>query len=81
MSDPFSLQRFVDAQERVYGNVLAELSAEDKSSHWMWFVFPQLKELGHSGIAKQYGITSLSERQSHTWITLSWAGACWSARS
>jgi len=61
MIDPFGLQRFVVAQERIYGNVLDELGAGAKSTHWMWFVFPQLRELGRSGIAKQYGISSLAE--------------------
>jgi len=61
MSDPSNLQRFVDAQGPVYRDVLDELRAGDKSSHWMWFIFPQIKELGHSQIAKRYGIASLPE--------------------
>ncbi len=61
MTDPFNLQRFVDAQAPVYADVLDELRAGEKTTHWMWFIFPQLKELGRSSIAKHYGITSLAE--------------------
>ena len=61
MTDPFNLQRFVDAQASVYADVLDELRAGHKATHWMWFIFPQLKELGRSAIAKHYGITSLAE--------------------
>ena len=61
MTDPFNLQRFVDAQASVYADVLDELRAGQKATHWMWFIFPQLKELGRSAIAKHYGITSLAE--------------------
>ena len=56
-----ALERFVDAQATVYESVLKELSAGRKSTHWMWFIFPQLKELGHSQIAKYYGIASADE--------------------
>lgn len=61
MTDPFNLQRFVDAQAPVYAEVLDELCAGAKTTHWMWFVFPQLKELGKSPLAKKYGIASLAE--------------------
>jgi len=61
MSHPCNLQRFVDAQGPIYRDVLDELRAGIKSSHWMWITFPQLKELGHSQIAKRYGIASLPE--------------------
>lgn len=61
MTDPFNLQRFIDAHAPVYANVLDELRAGKKATHWMWFIFPQLKELGRSAIAKEYGITSLAE--------------------
>src|SRR5438067_13574929 len=59
MSDPFSLQRFVDAQEGVFAAVRAELAAGRKQSHWMWFVFPQLKGLGSRATARHYAIGSL----------------------
>lgn len=59
--DPFDLQRFVQAQQRVMPAVLAELEAGRKRSHWMWFVFPQLKGLGASSMVHHYGIASLDE--------------------
>jgi uncharacterized protein (DUF1810 family) len=59
--DPFNLQRFVDAQEEVYEEVLAELAQGRKTTHWMWFVFPQLRALGRSVTAHYYGITSREE--------------------
>lgn len=61
MDDPFALQRFVDAQGSVYAQVRAELRAGAKSSHWMWFVFPQLAGLGRSATAKYFGIASRAE--------------------
>ncbi|MEO7400828.1 MAG: DUF1810 domain-containing protein [Polaromonas sp.] len=61
MTDPFNLQRFIDAQATVYAGVLDELRAGRKATHWMWFIFPQLKELGRSAIARHYGISSLAE--------------------
>ena len=50
VSDPFDLKRFVDAQAPVYRNVVEELRGGRKRSHWMWFVFPQLRGLGSSPI-------------------------------
>ena len=64
-SDPFDLQRFVAAQDPVYPHVTAELAAGAKTSHWMWFIFPQLQGLGRSGTARRYGITSLAEAQAY----------------
>ncbi|HMN77534.1 MAG TPA: DUF1810 domain-containing protein [Burkholderiaceae bacterium] len=61
MDDPFALQRFVDAQGSVYAQVRAELRAGAKSSHWMWFVLPQLAGLGRSATAKYFGIASRAE--------------------
>lgn len=55
------LERFVEAQDRVYVSVCEELAAGEKESHWMWFVFPQLKALGRSSIAKHFGIESKDE--------------------
>jgi uncharacterized protein (DUF1810 family) len=63
--DPFDLDRFVTAQSRVYPTVLAELRAADKRSHWMWFVFPQLRELGRSSTALHYGIAGLDEARAY----------------
>ena len=59
------LQRFVDAQARVIDRVRAELKAGAKTSHWMWFVFPQLKGLGHSETARRYAIRSLDEARAY----------------
>jgi uncharacterized protein (DUF1810 family) len=64
-ADPFDLQRFVDAQDPVYDTVLAELRAGRKRSHWIWFVFPQLRGLGHSPTAVHYGIASRAEAQAY----------------
>ena len=61
MDDPFGLQRFVAAQAPVYERVCTELSAGRKRSHWMWFIFPQIRGLGSSAMAQRYAITSLSE--------------------
>ncbi len=65
MADPFDLQRFVDAQAPVYAQVRAELAAGRKASHWMWFVFPQLKGLGFSAMAQHYGIASIAEARAY----------------
>ncbi|MGB3520975.1 MAG: DUF1810 domain-containing protein [Mycobacterium sp.] len=64
-SDPFGLQRFVDAQAGVYDTVVAELRAGRKRSHWMWFVFPQLSGLGASAMAQRYGIASPAEARAY----------------
>lgn len=64
-SDPFDLQRFVDAQAPVYPTVVDELRAGRKRSHWMWFVFPQLRGLGGSPTAVHYGISSLEEARAY----------------
>ena len=61
VNDPFDLQRFVNAQNPVYDQVCAELRAGRKESHWMWFVFPQLRGLGHSTMATAFGIVSRQE--------------------
>jgi len=59
--DPFDLQRFVDAQESIYETVIDELTNGRKRSHWMWFVFPQLRGLGSSPTAARFGISSADE--------------------
>ncbi len=61
MTDPFDLQRFVDAQAPVYSRVLTELRQGSKQSHWMWFIFPQLAGLGHSPMAQRYALRSRDE--------------------
>lgn len=65
MDDPFSLQRFVDAQARDYDAAIRELRAGAKRSHWMWFIFPQLRGLGRSSTAEFYGITSMAEARAY----------------
>ncbi|UMB71955.1 DUF1810 domain-containing protein [Mycobacterium paraterrae] len=64
-SDPFNLQRFVDAQAPVYGQVVDELRAGRKRTHWIWFVFPQIAGLGSSATAAHYAITSLDEARAY----------------
>lgn len=61
MTDPYDLQRFVDAQAAVYPRVLAELRGGRKQSHWMWFIFPQVEGLSHSAMAQRYAIASRAE--------------------
>jgi uncharacterized protein (DUF1810 family) len=63
--DPYSLQRFLDAQAPVYERVLGELRAGRKRSHWMWFVFPQIAGLGQSEMARRYAISSLAEAKTY----------------
>lgn len=58
---PFDPQRFLQAQEAVYPDVCAELRAGRKTTHWMWFIFPQLRALGRSGTARLYGIEGRTE--------------------
>jgi uncharacterized protein (DUF1810 family) len=65
MGDPFELQRFVDAQDRVIDEVRRELKQGRKTSHWMWFVFPQIAGLGHSPTAQRYAIASLAEARAY----------------
>lgn len=64
-TDPYDLQRFVDAQQRCYDQVLAELLAGAKRSHWMWFVFPQLAGLGMSAQSRHYAIRDLDEARAY----------------
>jgi len=63
--DRFDLERFVRAQAPVFETALRELSAGRKRSHWMWFIFPQLRGLGHSSNADYYGVASLDEARAY----------------
>ena len=63
--DADDLQRFVGAQEGVFATALAELRAGRKRSHWMWFIFPQLRGLGMSPTAQFYGLASLAEARAY----------------
>ena len=65
MSDPFNLQRFVQAQDPVYPEVVKELQNGRKETHWMWFVFPQIQGLGKSGMAIHYSISSRAEAEAY----------------
>jgi len=61
VSNIHRLQRFVDAQSKVYEEVRSELRAGRKTSHWIWFIFPQIQGLGHSATAREFAILSLEE--------------------
>jgi len=63
--DPFGLQRFAEAQRSAYGRALAELRQGAKRSHWMWYIFPQLRGLGQSEMSQKYGIASLDEARAY----------------
>jgi uncharacterized protein (DUF1810 family) len=65
MRDQFDLQRFADAQASTYERALKELQSGRKQSHWMWFVFPQLTGLGHSDMARRYGIIGREEAMAY----------------
>jgi len=71
VTDPCDLDRFVSAQEPVFDTVLRELRSHRKRSHWMWFVFPQLRALGRSSMTDYYGISSLAEARAYL------ANRCW----
>lgn len=64
-SDRYNLQRFVDAQHPIYGQVRDELQAGQKESHWMWFIFPQIKGLGSSMTAQKYAVTGIDEAKAY----------------
>jgi uncharacterized protein (DUF1810 family) len=64
-ADSFNLQRFIPPQDAVMEDVLAELQQGRKTSHWMWFVFPQLATLGASATSKRFGLTSLEEARAY----------------
>jgi len=65
MTDVYNLHRFLDAQAHTYNTVLAELQSGRKLSHWIWFIFPQIAGLGHSGMAQQFAIASLAEAKAY----------------
>ena len=60
-----NLDRFITAQKRDYAAALAEIKSGRKKSHWIWYIFPQLKELGRSDMAKHYGIADLGEAKAY----------------
>jgi uncharacterized protein (DUF1810 family) len=65
MDDPYDLERYVRAQDPVFAQVCAELATGRKQSHWMWFIFPQLRGLGSSAMAQRYAIGSLAEARAY----------------
>jgi len=65
MEDRFELSRFVQAQQSIYVQAVAELRAGHKRSHWMWFIFPQMAGLGHSAMARRYAISSIGEAKAY----------------
>jgi uncharacterized protein (DUF1810 family) len=66
MSEPAALSRFVQAQDGIYPQALAELTAGDKQSHWMWFIFPQIAGLGRSPTAQFFAIADRAEAQAYS---------------
>lgn len=64
-SDPYNLQRFVDAQASTYDRALAEIRRGRKTSHWMWYIFPQIAGLGCSEMSKRFAISSIEEAQAY----------------
>ncbi len=65
MEDNYNLQRFLDAQQRDYAQALREIKNGLKQSHWIWYVFPQLKGLGHSYNSEYYGIDGIDEARAY----------------
>ena len=63
--DPFDLTRFVRAQDGMFDIALSEIKRGRKRSHWMWYIFPQLRGLGHSAMAMHYGITGMDEARAY----------------
>ena len=65
MEDKYNLKRFIDAQELDYDMALLEIKSGRKRTHWIWYIFPQLKELGYSSTAKYYGIQNIDEAKAY----------------
>jgi uncharacterized protein (DUF1810 family) len=64
-TDPYNLERFVLAQDPVFRHALSQLQAGAKTGHWMWFIFPQIRGLGHSPTSIEYAISGLGEAQAY----------------
>jgi uncharacterized protein (DUF1810 family) len=62
-----NLYRFIDAQEDVYHKVIQELRNGKKETHWMWFIFPQIADLGYSSTAKYYALQNVDEARAY-WL-------------
>jgi len=65
VSDPYDLERFVNAQAPIYDRALAEITRGRKQSHWMWFVFPQFAGLGFSDMSRRFAIATLAEARAY----------------
>ncbi len=65
ITDSNEENRFFSAQQNIYSHVLKELQMEKKTTHWMWFIFPQIEGLGHSTTAKYYSIKSINEAKEY----------------
>ena len=65
MENNYNLNRFIEAQNRDYDIALAEIRAGKKASHWMWYIFPQLKGLGRSSTSEYYGLSGMKEAQAY----------------
>jgi uncharacterized protein (DUF1810 family) len=65
MGDLYNLERFLEAQNPVFEQVCAELREGHKRTHWMWFIFPQIKGLGHSSMAVNFAIASRGEAEAY----------------
>lgn len=65
MEDNYNLKRFIDAQELDYDMALLEIKSGRKRTHWIWYIFPQLRELGYSSTAKYYGIQNIDEAKAY----------------
>jgi uncharacterized protein (DUF1810 family) len=65
MTDPHELAHFLEAQDSCYARVLEELAAGQKTSHWMWFIFPQLRGLGVSSTARRFGLAGLDDARAY----------------
>jgi uncharacterized protein (DUF1810 family) len=63
--DPFNLQRFLEAQNTYFERVRSELKDGSKRGHWIWFIFPQIKGLGHSPMAQKFAISSRDEAEAY----------------
>ncbi|MEE4314397.1 MAG: DUF1810 domain-containing protein [Desulfofustis sp.] len=64
-ADPFYLDRFVQAQKKIYPQVIQELRRGAKTGHWMWFIFPQFIGLGQTPISRTYAIKTLDEARAY----------------
>lgn len=63
--DPDEAEMFIEAQDGVWSEVIAELKAGQKATHWMWFIFPQLASLGQSNMSQLFGLHDLGEAKDY----------------